>query len=529
MFGRLSGLAGASALAANAGAHAAQISAAIASAPMPLPAKTPSPTLVFLAHSGAGTLGRAIAAWSHMRRPGACLRLSPRAMIAPGGELLSIRSFIVAEATAWFTGAGRQGALQARAERRRRAKGERHVIVFFHDVADPLSHLTAVGLQLVARRYDVEVVAYLTDLPEPWAVPEPHLHAPWARQDAARLAARAGLAFAPVAAPAAEQIAQAEALLTGRLGDGPGFLDAAVEVGERLWAGAPLPPATADAAAVTAAKAAGSLLRSQMGHFLGGACHYAGDWYLGLDRLHHLEARLADLGARRAGAPETPVFAPPVSPAPAARRMSGEPPVIHFYLSFRSPYTWLATPRVKAAADAWGAELRLAYVLPMVMRGLPVPPAKGRSFTLDAAREARHLGIPFGRICDPVGKPVERGYAILRHAIAAGRGYDFCDAFMRAVWSQGVDAGEDAGLRRIVEDAGLDWSQARGWLADDGWRADAEANRLELERLGLWGVPSFRVGDVATWGQDRIWVIEEALERAAGIEPATFSLGRAPA
>jgi len=31
--------------------------------------------------------------------------------------------------------------------------------------------------------------------------------------------------------------------------------------------------------------------------------------------------------------------------------------------------------------------------------------------------------------------------------------------------------------------------------------------------LGLWGVPSFRVGDVAVWGQDRLWVIEAELKR----------------
>jgi 2-hydroxychromene-2-carboxylate isomerase len=34
-----------------------------------------------------------------------------------------------------------------------------------------------------------------------------------------------------------------------------------------------------------------------------------------------------------------------------------------------------------------------------------------------------------------------------------------------------------------------------------------------MTNLGLWGVPSFRVGDVAVWGQDRLWVIETELQR----------------
>jgi len=48
-------------------------------------------------------------------------------------------------------------------------------------------------------------------------------------------------------------------------------------------------------------------------------------------------------------------------------------------------------------------------------------------------------------------------------------------------------------------------------LKDEGWRVIAEANRAELFSLGLWGVPSFRVGDTAAWGQDRLWVIQQAL------------------
>jgi hypothetical protein len=45
----------------------------------------------------------------------------------------------------------------------------------------------------------------------------------------------------------------------------------------------------------------------------------------------------------------------------------------------------------------------------MVMRKLPVPRQKALAFVRDAAREARYHGIPFGRIADPVGRPVERG------------------------------------------------------------------------------------------------------------------------
>ena len=109
-----------------------------------------------------------------------------------------------------------------------------------------------------------------------------------------------------------------------------------------------------------------------------------------------------------------------------------------------------------------------------------------------------------------------------------GRGEAYVLAFMQGVWAQGVDAGSDAGLRRIVEQAGLPWAQARavlqeGGSADGAWRSVAEANRQELLSLGLWGVPSFRVGDVAVWGQDRLGMVQ-----AAVCAQSKFSQGTQP-
>jgi hypothetical protein len=39
----------------------------------------------------------------------------------------------------------------------------------------------------------------------------------------------------------------------------------------------------------------------------------------------------------------------------------------------------------------------------------------------------------------------------------------------------------------------------------------------------LWGVPSFRFGDLATWGQDRLWLVEQAIIETLGGPKATAS------
>ena len=49
------------------------------------------------------------------------------------------------------------------------------------------------------------------------------------------------------------------------------------------------------------------------------------------------------------------------------------------------------------------------------------------------------------------------------------------------------------------------------------WRPVAEANQQEMFEYDIWGVPSFRVGETAAWGQDRLWVIEDELKKQAGL------------
>jgi len=425
---------------------------------------------------------------------------------------MSIRSSLISRIAEKITSAERQDKARARAERRRQAAGEPHRVDYFHQASDPYSSLLAQVLPQLAARYDVELRCHLVSAPPDWAAPEREKLDAYARVDAERLATRTGLAFSdPGVQPSPARLAQAEAALAYSLRAGR-FVQDVAGVSAALWAGAALAATTEDA---STPKAAGDALRAKLGHYLGGTFHYGGEWYWGLDRLHYLEERLSALGARKADASAGVIYAQPASPLPDATVLPAKDSELHFYLSFRSPYTYLAAARVKALADAYGVSLRLRFVLPMVMRGLPVPPAKRNYITLDAAREARRVGVPFGRVADPVGRPVERGYSLLPWAIAQGRGYDYCLAFMRGVWSQGIDAGSDTGLRRIVESAGLDWCDAQSRLGNDGWRAEAEANRQELFGLGLWGVPCFRFGDTTAWGQDRLWVIEDAIRRQA--------------
>ena len=344
-------------------------------------------------------------------------------------------------------------------ERARLSSGDPHRAEFFHDPSDPYSQLLDQALQSFQTRYKVQLIKHLVSPPDTTAAPEYEKLRLYAKLDAKRVAARAGFDFNVAEQLAADNTSEADAR------------------------------------------------HKALGHYMGGMIYFGGEWYWGLDRLHYLESRLSELGLRQNGS-ENLIYTPPTVPSGTGK--TGVE--IHWYLSFRSPYSAIVRDRIKALAEAYGATLKLRIVLPMVMRGLPVSPLKKTYIPRDAAREAHRLGVKFGRICDPVGKPVEMGYSLLPWAREQGLDYAYAQSWLSGVWAEGVDAGQERGLRKIVEGAGLDWDEAKTILGSDHWREEAEANRVEMMEHGIWGVPSFRIGDTITWGQDRLWVIEDKLK-----------------
>lgn len=412
--------------------------------------------------------------------------------------------------TTALTGPARREAKRRMARISRALRRAPATVHYFHQADDPYGHLAVQCLSPLVRRYRIAIRCHLVPPPAEAAAPERELLAGWGRRDAARVARRYGLHFPERApAPGTGAVHAANAALAAALEAGT-FAADAVAVGQRLWQGQAQPgPDRAAGAGARRALREGGELRGKLGHYLGGMFHFEGEWYWGVDRLHHLETRLRQ---------ENLVVGDPAAVAPVqdmrldGRARAGERPVIELWFSFRSPYSWIALPRMRRLAGHYGAQLRLRYILPMVMRGLPVPRAKRRYIMFDVKREAERVGLPFGTVVDPVGRGVERALAVLEHAIAAGRGIEFAESGLRAAFADGIDLSSDRGLERAAARAGLSDEQVRSALADEGWRVVAEDNRRALFDAGLWGAPTFRVdGGSAYWGQDRLWALEEDL------------------
>jgi len=425
-----------------------------------------------------------------------------------GGWRVSPRGWIAGSITGLVTSPRLRSALRRVRAGKRTLMGQPPTLHYFHGAADPYSHLAVQYLPSLVERYATRIVPHIVGAPDRAAAPEPERLAGWAVRDAQLLAHAHGLSFpaAPIL-PTAEAVAAVEAALVG-IDDPSAFAERAMELGARLWSGGAIShPGGHPAEAL----AAGNAALEKAGHYLPGVFAYEGETYWGVDRLPHLEARL---GAFRNG----PAIVRQLEASDTPGDSKGAE--LHFYLSFRSPYTHIAAARVRRLAERHKARLILRPVLPMVMRGLPVPLVKRMYIVRDTKREAERLGIAFGRICDPVGPGVERGLAVLHRAIALGKGPAFAESFLAGAFAEAVDATADKGLLMLAERAGIREVDVRDALADESWRAVAEANREELFGLGLWGVPSFRVANLPPqWGQDRLWAVERDLRHIAEDRP----------
>jgi len=406
------------------------------------------------------------------------------------------------------------------AEKRRRLTRRRHVVSAFLELDDPYSYLLSRYLQQLREQYDIELRVYLAESMGEGYKPRPDMLAEYATADCARLAEELGLPFLDRGPTPPVELRRAMLDTLAGVAGKSEFTEEVLEALASYWRGDidavrrhSKMPASGDGQQLIKS---GQRLLTRLGHYNAATLNYGGEWYWGIDRLHYLTARLDRLGANRTDSPHPELVAGkqamivslPVTPPQMAREL---PPLEYFH-SFRSPYSYLGLRQAIDVADAFGLNLQVRPVLPMVMRGMKVPRKKLLYIANDTMRESERLQIPFGRLADPVGIGVERLLAVYTYACGENKGREFLRNAGEAVWSQAVDVASDAGMRRIASRTGLFWPEVVDSMQDDSWRESVEQNRESMMASGSWGVPTLRLGDFVVWGQDRIWLLVRHVE-----------------
>jgi 2-hydroxychromene-2-carboxylate isomerase len=189
-----------------------------------------------------------------------------------------------------------------------------------------------------------------------------------------------------------------------------------------------------------------------------------------------------------------------------------------FYFDFGRPASYLAwTQLPKLAADT-GATIR---PMPMLLGGVfqatgnqsPVAvPAKGKYTFTDFARFAKRYGVPLNR------NPHFPINTLFLMRVAAGlqlhepaRFDAFCAAAYQAIWVDSLNLNDPAIAAAALTQAGFDAAALLALSAQPDVKDQLKALTTTAIERGVFGAPTFFVGEQMFWGQDRLDFVKEAL------------------
>ena len=197
---------------------------------------------------------------------------------------------------------------------------------------------------------------------------------------------------------------------------------------------------------------------------------------------------------------------------------------VDVFWSFRSPYSYLATPRLVRLAVEYDVAVNVRVVLPIAVR-IPgffetVNPLWPPYLLRDTMRIAEYERIPYRwPRPDPIVQDFPSRkvaaeqpyiYRLSRLGVAAserGRGLPFVAEVSRVIWGGEVEGWhEGSHLADAAERAGLDLGELDAAIAVEPGRHDdvIAENQRALEAAGHWGVPTMVFAGEPFFGQDRI-------------------------
>jgi len=204
------------------------------------------------------------------------------------------------------------------------------------------------------------------------------------------------------------------------------------------------------------------------------------------------------------------------------------PLCIDVFWSFRSPWSYLATPRLLQWRQRYALQVRLRAVQPLAIRDPDffrrVDPLWPGYFIRDVHRVAEYLQVPFKwPRPDPIVQDWSSGKAVtaseqpfihrlIRLAVLAeerGNGLGLAHQVSSLIWGGTANWDQGDHLAQAVARAGFDLSA----LDADGERERTrieqviEHNHADHHAAGHWGVPTCVFEGEPFFGQDRLDVL----------------------
>ncbi len=189
-----------------------------------------------------------------------------------------------------------------------------------------------------------------------------------------------------------------------------------------------------------------------------------------------------------------------------------------FYFDFGSLASYLAHTQLANICAATGASVQL---MPMLLGG--VFKATGNASPMSVPAKGRYLFVDMKRYADGYGVPLEMNshFPIITTTLMRGatvlqmRGdanlQKYLDAVFRAIWVDGLDMNDPAIVGQVLSGAGFDAEAVDAMANEQVTKDELKAVTVRAVERGVFGAPTFFVGDQMFWGQDRIEQVKAAL------------------
>lgn len=191
---------------------------------------------------------------------------------------------------------------------------------------------------------------------------------------------------------------------------------------------------------------------------------------------------------------------------------------LEFFFDLGSPATYLAYTQLPALCAETGTQL---VYQPMLLGGVfkatgnasPITvPAKGRYTFNDLARYAKRYNVTL-----KFNPHFPINTLVLMRAVTGiqlrqtERFQAFIDCLFRAIWVEGRNLGDPAGVAAVLTEAGFDPDEVLALANDERTKTALKDKTEEAIQRGVFGAPSMFVGNDMFFGQDRLDFVREAL------------------
>ena len=196
---------------------------------------------------------------------------------------------------------------------------------------------------------------------------------------------------------------------------------------------------------------------------------------------------------------------------------------IDYYVTLNSPWTHLGGARIEAMALANNATLRIYPVdfgfIFSQSGGLPLPqraPQRQAYRLRELARWRDHLCIPIHiepKFFPSNELPAACCVIALRETVGDQPAIKLAHRVLKALWQEEQNPGDPVTLAELMADTGMDADQVIALGSEPRWAERRLADTQAALDRGVFGAPSYVIGDEIFWGQDRLGFVERRLAR----------------